>query len=135
LDFIACPPGASRAVSQTISNRLKSCHAALPQGHDTRKEQSVLRAIYELLPSLNFSSDLLARATSNLTAMEMKDVFWCDWGKPERIVETLRRIGKEPSFPTELLRSHKKAATKLSDTTAIRCSTAGAFALDQSESV
>ena len=91
---------------------------------DTMKEKSVLRSIYEFLPSLNFASDLLAYATSDLDVIEMKDVLWCDWGKPERIVETLRCIGKEPSFPTDLLQSHGNVAAKLQDITAIRCSTA-----------
>jgi hypothetical protein len=31
---IGCPPGASRADSRTISNPLKSSHAALPKGHE-----------------------------------------------------------------------------------------------------
>lgn len=31
--------------------------------------------------------------------MELSGVLWSDWGKPERIVETLRRIGKSPAFP------------------------------------
>lgn len=97
---------------------------------DTTKEKPVLRSIYEALPSLNFASDLLAHATSNLAVIEMKDVLWCDWGKPERIVETLRRIGKEPSFPTDLLRPPRKVAAKLSNVTAARCSTAQAVALD-----
>jgi hypothetical protein len=30
-------------------------------------------------------------------------VLWSDWGRPERIAETLRRIGRPPSFPLNCL--------------------------------
>jgi mannose-1-phosphate guanylyltransferase len=82
---------------------------------DTPEEKSVLRSVYETLPSLNFASDLLTHATSHLAVMEMKDVLWCDWGKPERIVDTLRHIGKKPSFPFDLLPSYPERAERTSD--------------------
>jgi hypothetical protein len=30
--------------------------------------------------------------------MEMRDVLWCDWGNPRRIMDTLEKIGKQPAF-------------------------------------
>ena len=35
--------------------------------------------------------------------MELTDVLWSDWGKPERIAETLRRIDRRPAFPLTCL--------------------------------
>jgi mannose-1-phosphate guanylyltransferase len=97
---------------------------ALVKAIGTSDEKSVLHSIYGTLPSLNFASHLLTHSASHLAVMEMKDVLWCDWGKPERIVDTLRHIGKAPSFPTELLPSYRKSTDSLSDILAIRCNTA-----------
>ena len=36
--------------------------------------------------------------------IEMSGVLWSDWGKPQRIANTLRRIGRQPAFPLECLR-------------------------------
>jgi mannose-1-phosphate guanylyltransferase len=65
---------------------------------DTYYEDFVLEQIYESMPKRNFSSDLLARATDRIAVMAMQGVLWSDWGRMERIVETLRRVGKIPNF-------------------------------------
>ena len=65
----------------------------------TSREQDVLSEIYEVMPSGNFSSGLLTQAISQIGVIPMKDVLWCDWGKKERIIETLQFLGKEPNFP------------------------------------
>jgi hypothetical protein len=33
----------------------------------------------------------------------MKGILWSDWGRAERIAETLRCIGKQPNFPETIL--------------------------------
>ena len=64
----------------------------------TPTERSALESIYTDLPILDFSSGLLQRVPDALVVMELKGVTWCDWGNEERIIETLRRIGKTPLF-------------------------------------
>jgi mannose-1-phosphate guanylyltransferase len=64
----------------------------------TQEEENVLEKIYEVMPARNFSSHLLERLPQRVAVMELSGVLWSDWGKPERIVETLQRIGKEPAF-------------------------------------
>jgi mannose-1-phosphate guanylyltransferase len=61
-------------------------------------EKTKLRELYEKLPSFNLSRDLLQRAVQHIAVMELNSVVWSDWGKAERIVETLRRIGRRPAF-------------------------------------
>jgi mannose-1-phosphate guanylyltransferase len=58
-----------------------------------------LNAIYRDMPAKNFSSDLLQRVPEQLAVVELTGVLWSDWGKPERIAETLRRIDRQPAFP------------------------------------
>ncbi len=50
------------------------------------------------MPSRNFSADLLQRAPEKVVVMKLEDVLWSDWGKPERIVRSLDKIGRHPAF-------------------------------------
>lgn len=67
------------------------------------EEGRVLEAIYRDMPAKNFSSDLLQRVPEQLAVVELTGVLWSDWGKPERIAETLRRIDRRPAFPLTCL--------------------------------
>ncbi len=64
----------------------------------TESELEVLEEMYETLPNANFSSHLVERAVRSAVVLELRDVVWSDWGNERRIVETLKRIGKRPSF-------------------------------------
>ena len=64
----------------------------------TSREAAVLEDIYETMPAGNFSSDLLTPAAEHIGVIPMKNVLWSDWGREERIIETLRLIGKRPNF-------------------------------------
>jgi mannose-1-phosphate guanylyltransferase len=68
---------------------------AFPAG----REKAILDDIYRSLPSRDFSTDLLQRGPDRLKVLEMTGVFWSDWGRPERILETLRRLDRVPLFP------------------------------------
>ena len=67
------------------------------------EEGRALKAIYRDMPAKNFSSDLLQRVPEKLAVVELTGVLWSDWGKPERIAETLRRIDRRPAFPLTCL--------------------------------
>lgn len=75
----------------------------LGQALDTSEEGHVLNSIYKAMPKKNFSSDLLQRVPQHVAVMELTGVLWSDWGKPERIMETLRRISGTPAFPPACL--------------------------------
>ena len=64
----------------------------------TPQESHTLEDIYRDMPHRNFSSDLLQRVPESVGVIEMEEVLWSDWGRPERIAETLRVLGKEPAF-------------------------------------
>ena len=69
----------------------------------TPQEGQVLSSIYKTMPVRNFSHDFLSRIPERMAMMELHGVFWSDWGRPERIVETLELLGKKPKFPIELV--------------------------------
>jgi len=66
------------------------------------RELQVLGRLYERMPVRNFSFDLLEQVPQEVADLEVSGVMWSDWGRPERIAESLRRIGKSPVFPPEL---------------------------------
>jgi len=67
------------------------------------EEGRILDAMYRNMPERNFSSDLLQRVPEKLAVVELTGTLWSDWGKPERIAETLRRIDRRPAFPMTCL--------------------------------
>ncbi len=64
----------------------------------TLREKEMLEAIYRFMPARNFSKDLLEPSAKRVGVLRMENVLWSDWGRRERIIETLRRIGKQPNF-------------------------------------
>ncbi len=67
------------------------------------QEPEILDAIYDGMPIYNLSTNLLQQAAESIAVIELRDVLWCDWGKPVRVAESLRRIGRTPAFPPECL--------------------------------
>ena len=67
------------------------------------QETDVLDAIYDDMPAYNLSTALLQQAADSTAVIELQDVLWCDWGRPARVAETLRQIGRTPAFPVECL--------------------------------
>jgi mannose-1-phosphate guanylyltransferase len=68
------------------------------EAFDTDEEEAALQRIYQEMPCWNISADFLGRSAANLAVMELDGVHWSDWGKPERILETLHRAGQPPLF-------------------------------------
>lgn len=62
-----------------------------------------LDLVYAWMPIRNFSSGLLARAPEHVAVIEAEGILWSDWGRAERIVDTLSRLGKQAAFPLHLL--------------------------------
>jgi mannose-1-phosphate guanylyltransferase len=74
----------------------------------TPGESTVLESIYRVMPSRNFCIDLLQRVPEQVAVFPLTGVLWCDWGRPERIAESLRAIGKQPAFSLEMVAGLKK---------------------------
>ena len=77
----------------------------------TPAEGTTLQAIYRNMPSRNFSRQMLQPLTDQLGVIELDGVLWSDWGRPERIVETLQLLGKTPAFPMEVFSGSRVAST------------------------
>ncbi len=69
-------------------------------GIGTSSEQQQLLHLYRTMPSRNFSSDLLSLIPQQLHMMELTGVYWSDWGRPERIQETIACMRRRESYGT-----------------------------------
>lgn len=58
-------------------------------GIGTSSEHQQLLHLYRTMPTRNFSSDLLSLIPQQLHMMDLTGVCWSDWGRPERIQETI----------------------------------------------
>jgi mannose-1-phosphate guanylyltransferase len=63
-------------------------------------QAAAIARAYEDMPSVNFSRDIAEAAAGRMVALPMDGVHWSDWGRPQRIAETLAKIGKTQSFPS-----------------------------------
>ncbi len=63
-------------------------------GIGTSSEHLILNNLYRTMPTRNFFSDLLSLIPQQLTMMELTGVYWSDWGRPERIQETMGYVGQ-----------------------------------------
>jgi mannose-1-phosphate guanylyltransferase len=64
----------------------------------TGAESPEVRRLYRDLAPLSFSDDLLARCPANLAVLPVHGVRWSDWGQPNRVMETLGRLGAVPAW-------------------------------------
>jgi mannose-1-phosphate guanylyltransferase len=53
---------------------------------------------YLLAPRANFSQDILQACPERLVVSRLPDLLWCDWGTPERVIESLRVAGITPPW-------------------------------------
>ncbi|HZS32464.1 MAG TPA: sugar phosphate nucleotidyltransferase [Methylomirabilota bacterium] len=51
---------------------------------------------YLLAPRANFSQDILEACPERLAVSRLPNLTWCDWGTPERVIESLRAAGLAP---------------------------------------
>jgi len=71
---------------------------------DTREEAPGIERAYAVAPTANFSRSILGRRPPGLAVSQLPAITWCDWGTPERVLQSLGRAGISPSWaaPGEL---------------------------------
>ena len=64
----------------------------------TPVEEMMLEKLYAELPARDFSADVLGPSAPTLGTLPLHDLIWNDWGRPERIADTLAGLGLTPAF-------------------------------------
>jgi mannose-1-phosphate guanylyltransferase len=69
-----------------------------------------LRQHYLEMEDADFSRSVLQQSAPKCLLMPMRDLHWCDWGRPERIMDTLDNLGIRPAFPADLVQERIKVS-------------------------
>lgn len=68
----------------------------------TEDETWAIQQAYALAPSANFSRAILESGLPRLAVSKLPRVTWSDWGTPERVLRSLRRLGPLPDWMAKL---------------------------------
>ncbi len=68
---------------------------AVEQDGDDSLDANAARALYPQLPTLDFSRDVVQGQESRLRVLTVPACGWSDLGTPQRVADTLNRIGKK----------------------------------------
>lgn len=80
---------------------LRVLQAVREEQLDPEFEEVALARLYEQLEPADFSKDILQHATERSLVLPMDGVDWCDWGRPQRVTQTLARLDLRPLFPSQ----------------------------------
>jgi mannose-1-phosphate guanylyltransferase len=58
------------------------------------EEHEVAKEVYRMIPSMNFAASVLAPRFQRLLVFPINHLQWSDWGKKERILQTMINLGK-----------------------------------------
>ena len=86
-------------MAQILYPRMISRFDALRPWIGTEEEPEAVDLVYRDMPAINFSSGLLERVAEWSIVLPLSGVHWSDWGRPERIQETLSSIGAQSALP------------------------------------
>jgi len=68
------------------------------------------------MPAISISHGLLQRNPANLRALRVSGVLWSDWGSPNRVRQTLERIGRLYELASRLAERGYKPEAVLGET-------------------
>lgn len=71
---------------------LVACFEILQRYVGSHVEQKVTDEVYRIIPSLNFSTAVLAHQSDRLLVSPTRQIRWSDWGSKERIVQTIASL-------------------------------------------
>lgn len=80
-----------RRAAPQLYYRFKSIRSKL----GTDGEEWEIQALYDQLPSTNFSQQVLTRRPADIAVLPVNGVRWSDWGEPSRVLSDLLRMGKD----------------------------------------
>ena len=86
--------GLTRRVAPNLLIAFDPLRAAL----GTPREAEAAERVYAALESSGFSERVLVPGADSLLTVRAKSVDWSDWGHPQRVMATVRRIGWRPAW-------------------------------------
>jgi mannose-1-phosphate guanylyltransferase len=83
-----------RVVLHAVSNGL------VPSDH----ENICLSQLFQNIPQMDFSSDFLQKVAQFILTVSMEDLVWSDWGRPERLIDSVEQMDFPTNFPKAIYR-------------------------------
>ncbi len=80
-----------------IWERFERIRAAIGTVH----ELSTIEREYRTMEAATLSRGIFERCSDQTAVLEVKGVFWSDWGSSHRVLQTLQKIGKTPFQETK----------------------------------
>lgn len=77
---------------QELAPELAAFFSMIRRTIGTAWEARELEEVYCTIPSVNFSTAILSRRPERLLVLPVRNVYWSDWGRGERILESLDRF-------------------------------------------
>jgi mannose-1-phosphate guanylyltransferase len=78
---------------------------------DPTFEAGALATLYNNVTPADFSRDILEHVSERSLILPMAGVDWSDWGRPQRVTETLVSLGRRPLFPLHFLENTTESGT------------------------
>lgn len=82
----------------------------------TVEEKDALTEAYATMPAISISHGLFQNNPANLRALRVSGVLWSDWGSPNRVRQTLERIGRLYELASRLVERGCKPEEVLGET-------------------
>ncbi len=76
-------------------------------------EEVALAHIYRDMKEADFSREVLQYIARWSSVLPMEKVEWSDWGRPDRLRQTIERVGLRPTFPVELLNEPRRRRARV----------------------
>lgn len=67
--------------------------AAAQESLATARKDRTLSTLYQSIPSISFSQEVLTKRHDGLAVLRVSEVGWSDWGEPARVLSTLAGLG------------------------------------------
>jgi mannose-1-phosphate guanylyltransferase len=100
------------SVIQRVAPELYSFFAPILHAAATSDEERVIKQVYQKIPSLNFSKEIIERLPFDhhhaLLIHPVRGVTWSDWGTSDRLVSTLRQLGAPDLITLETVTSERR---------------------------
>jgi hypothetical protein len=87
-----------------VAPGLYSAFETIQDAIDTADERRVTEVVYQTLPSVNFSKDVLEvlpyEFRRALRVLPVRGVIWSDWGTADRLSSSVRELGAAVHLPS-----------------------------------
>lgn len=75
-------------------------------------EQAFIKAVYHVIPKINFSTSILGRRDTRSLVLPVENIHWSDWGTKERIFDDASALGLTPSVSVRTLQASAPIQTE-----------------------